>query len=87
MERTMKRREFIGLLGGAAAWTGVAVAQKDSVPVIGFLSSASLSASQLLLNEFRKGLAEAATRNKALPLNIDGLTDVMIYCQLWPRIL
>jgi putative ABC transport system substrate-binding protein len=55
----MKRREFIAILGSAAIWPGVAAAQRPSVPVIGFLSSASLSASQLLLNDFRKGLAEA----------------------------
>src|ERR1700752_862774 len=80
MERTMKRREFIGLLGGAAAWTGVAVAQKDSVPVIGFLSSASLSASQLLLNEFRKGLAEAGYEEQSVTIEYrwaDGRYDLL----------
>ena len=55
----MKRREFIAILGGAIAWPGAAAAQKASAPVIGFLSSASLAASQLLLTDFKKGLAEA----------------------------
>jgi putative ABC transport system substrate-binding protein len=56
----MRRREFIGLVGGAAAWPLVARAQQPAkVPRIGYLAPGSASAGLLARDEaFRQGLQE-----------------------------
>jgi putative ABC transport system substrate-binding protein len=55
----VRRREFIAGLGGAVAWPVAARAQQPTMPVIGFLHSATLEAiSPERINGFRAGLAE-----------------------------
>ena len=52
----LKRRDFITLMGGAAAWPIAARAQEPAIPIVGFLSSVSYSAG--FASAFRQGLAD-----------------------------
>ena len=54
----MKRREFITLLGGAAAWPVAARAQQEKVAHIGFLGTSSPSLERHLVDGFREKLRE-----------------------------
>jgi putative ABC transport system substrate-binding protein len=55
----VRRREFITLLGGAAAWPFGASAQQPTMPVIGFLSNTSFNERQHLVAAFRDSLNDA----------------------------
>jgi ABC-type uncharacterized transport system substrate-binding protein len=56
----VRRREFIRLIGGAAAaWPLAVVAQQPAMPIIGFLRSTSLADATYLVTGFRQGLKEA----------------------------
>jgi putative ABC transport system substrate-binding protein len=57
----MKRRDFLGMFGAAAAWPEVALAQQDNgrrIPIVGFLGFASAAIDAAVHQPFRKALAD-----------------------------
>src|SRR5215472_4505066 len=59
LEKLMRRREFISVIGGAGVTWPLAVhAQQPSIPVVAFVSGRSAESSVRVLAAFRKGLDE-----------------------------
>jgi hypothetical protein len=54
----LRRRRFITLLGGAAAWPLAARAQQPTVPAVGFLHGASEAPNRRVVAAFLQGLGE-----------------------------
>src|SRR6516162_1721408 len=77
----MNRREFITLLGGAAAWPLAARAQQPVAPLIGVLSPLSAASAARNIAGFRSGLRDLGYlegRNATLALRYgDGAPDRM----------
>jgi len=81
--RQWKRREFITLLGGAAAWPLAARAQQPT-PIVGLVSGRAADASPRDVAAFRKGLNEPATsKARTLRSNTVGQTGDMIVYRTW----
>jgi putative ABC transport system substrate-binding protein len=74
----IRRRAFITLLGGAAAWPVAARAQQPAMPVVGLLSPLAAGSSEHLLHAFRRGLAESGRiegQNVAIDYRLAGGFD------------
>ena len=80
----LKRREFIALFGGAAAWPLSTHAQQPAMPVVGFLNIRLPGADPHLLAAFRRGLQETGyVEGRTSRSNTAGRMARTIDCRNW----
>ena len=58
MTKAVRRRELLGLVGGAAVWPLTSSAQQRGPQVVGYLSARSPDDTGHLIEAFKRGLAE-----------------------------
>ena len=83
----MRRRDFMTIFAGAAAYPRLAGAQQKAMPVIGILAFASPdnSGAQRMLAAFRKGLGEAGYfEGQNVAIEYAGPRSATTDCQRWP---
>ena len=82
----MRRREFVSLFGGAAAWPLAAWAQQPpAMPVVGYLSSLAQAVSVHFDAAFRRGLSEMGyVEGQNVSIEYRWITDsYVIRCRQW----
>jgi hypothetical protein len=82
LSRHTRRRAFISLLGGAAAWPLAARAQQ-ALPVIGFLNGGARDAFVPMVTAFRRGLSRQFDRLPAMAADLVGRNATVIDQQLY----